>query len=62
MAYYDRYSKFRVDGEIKVVPRIRIANENTDLHIVYNKDRMRMDMLSRINKETASHVLSGNDR
>jgi phage tail protein X len=46
MAYYDRYSKFRVDGKIKVVPRIRIANENTDLHIVYNKDRMRMDMLS----------------
>lgn len=46
MAYYDRYSKFRVDGNIRIVPYIVIDKDTTDLYITYDKNKMRMDMLS----------------
>ena len=46
MAYYDRYQKFRKDGEIEIVPGIKITKENTDIYLLYDKNKMRMDTLS----------------
>lgn len=46
MSYYDRYQKFRIDGEITIVPGVKIPNESGDIYIEYNKNKMRMDMLS----------------
>ena len=44
--YYDRYQKFRIDGDMKKIPFINIRKENTDLIIKFDKSRMRMDTLS----------------
>lgn len=46
MAYYDRYQKFRKDGQIEIVPCLTIDKENTDIYLAYDKSRMRLDMLS----------------
>ena len=46
MAYYDRYQKFRKDGQIDIVPGITIKKDSSDIYILYNKNRMRMDSLS----------------
>ena len=46
MAYYDRYANFREDGHVKIVPFIKIREEETDLHITYQKSTMRFDNLS----------------
>ena len=32
MASYDRYRKFRIDGEIKIVPFCKIPKKNTDFY------------------------------
>ena len=45
-SYYDRYQSFRMDGDIKKVPYIKIGYENSDLVITFDKSRMRLDMLS----------------
>ena len=44
--YYDRYSAFRSDGEIALVPFIEIEKSTTDKYIVFNKMTMRLDSLS----------------
>lgn len=46
MAYYDRYSKFRSDGQVKLLPFLKIDEEGSDLYIVFEKDTMRFDNLS----------------
>ena len=47
MAYYDRYALLRDNkGDIKVIPFIRIPVNNTDIYIVFNRDQMRLDLLS----------------
>ena len=46
MAYYDRYQKFRKDGVIDFVPAIKIDKVNTDIYLLYDKNKMRLDMLS----------------
>ena len=46
MAYYDRYQKFRKDGVIDFVPSVKIDKENTYIYLLYDKNKMRMDMLS----------------
>lgn len=46
MAYYDRYSKFRVDGQIKIVPGVTISKETSDIYLLYDKNKMRLDTLS----------------
>ncbi len=46
MAYYDRYAKFREDGKIKIVPPITIQKESTDIYLLYDKNKMRLDSLS----------------
>lgn len=44
--YYDRYQSFRIDGKILKIPSIKIDTANTDLYIVFDKEKMRMDTLS----------------
>ena len=44
--YYDRYKSFRVDGNIMKIPSIKIDFASTDLNIVFNKNKMRLDSLS----------------
>ena len=44
--YYDRYQSFRLDGDIKKIPFIKIPYESTDLLVKFNKSKMRMDTLS----------------
>lgn len=46
MAYFDRYSPFKSDGRIEVVPYIDIVKKSTDKYIKYNKRSMRLDKLS----------------
>lgn len=46
MDYYNRYSKFTIDGNNKIVPFIRIPRIGSDLIITFDKSKMRMDMLS----------------
>lgn len=44
--YYDRYEFFREDGKVKIVPNIKIETVNTDLSVVYDRNKMRFDNLS----------------
>lgn len=44
--YYNRYKNFTNDGRNDIVPQIKIEKYNTDIIIVYNKSRMRLDNLS----------------
>lgn len=46
LKYVDRYKRFRVNGNFRVVPFIEIPVYNTDLHIVFDKATMRLDNLS----------------
>lgn len=46
MEYYDRYTNFRKDGTIEIVPFIQIEKSNTDINITFSKSTMRMDTLS----------------
>lgn len=46
MNTYDRYSKFRENGIIKIVPFIKIQQKNSDLFVTYEKGVTRLDLLS----------------
>ena len=46
MGYYDRYKQFRENGRVRFVPFIKIAPEASDLTIIFDKERMRLDSLS----------------
>lgn len=46
MKRYDRYSKFRENGAIGIVPFIRIQEKDTDIYIEYDSRNMRLDLLS----------------
>ena len=46
MAYYDRYAKFRSDGQVSRMPFLEIEKEGSDLYIVFDKATMRFDSLS----------------
>ena len=43
---YDRYSKFRIDNEIKMVPFIEIPVSDYDQYYEYRKGVTRLDKLS----------------
>lgn len=43
---YDRYTKFRGDGDVSIVPFIKIPERKTDYYITYNKLQHRLDVLS----------------
>lgn len=44
--YYNRYEQFTADGKSLKVPFAKIKVSNSDLVITYEKNRMRLDMLS----------------
>jgi hypothetical protein len=44
--YYDRYGEFKIDGNFKPLPFIKISPKSTDKIIPYLKNRDRMDKLS----------------
>jgi len=46
MPSYDRYSKFRSDSKIEIVPFAKIRKRDTDFYEVYRKNRTRLDVLS----------------
>lgn len=43
---YDRYAKFRENGQIKMIPRIDIPVKGTDKTVLYEWGKTRMDLLS----------------
>ena len=46
MASYDRYSKFRENGTIQMVPFISIPIRSTDYYETYHRGITRLDILS----------------
>ena len=46
MATYDRYTQFRQDGEIKVVPFGKIPKKSTDYFETYRRGKTRLDIIS----------------
>lgn len=44
--YVDRYSKFRVNGEIKPLPGITIPENASDKSAIYKQGQTRLDKLS----------------
>lgn len=43
---YDRYSKFRNNNEIEMVPFVEVPMQPTDFYIKYKRGTTRMDLLS----------------
>ena len=46
MASYDRYNKFRRDGQILHIPYIEIPIKSTDYYTYYKAGKTRLDVLS----------------
>lgn len=46
MEDYDRYSKFRADNKIEMVPFVEIPLQSGDQYIEYRRGHTRMDLLS----------------
>lgn len=46
MEDYDRYSKFRSDNTIEMVPFVEIPKQDTDQYVEYRRGNTRMDLLS----------------
>jgi hypothetical protein len=44
--YFDRYSEFKIDGNVKPLPFIKIPQKSSDKIIPFFKGRDRMDKLS----------------
>lgn len=44
--YFDRYGKFKNNGEIKPIPGIKIPVSPSDKNIVYEMGKTRLDILS----------------
>ena len=44
--YYDRYQKFRENGQVRLVPSIKLPQNSSDIVITFDKNKMRMDSLS----------------
>ena len=44
--YFDRYSKFRTNGEMKPVPGISISESSSDKYAIYKEGVSRLDKLS----------------
>lgn len=43
---YDRYSRFRLDGQIAIVPSVEIPVKSTDYYETYTKGKTRLDLVS----------------
>ena len=46
MATYDRYSQFRQDGSISIVPFAKVPEKDTDFFETYYRGQTRLDILS----------------
>lgn len=46
MGNFDRYSIFKANGKMEIVPFIEIAKKGTDKYIIFNKKTMRLDRIS----------------
>ena len=46
MAVFDRYSPFKSNGNVSIVPYINIPIKKTDKRVKYDKKTMRFDRLS----------------
>lgn len=44
--YYDRYQKFRENGQVKLVPFVKLPQNGSDIIITFDKNKMRLDALS----------------
>jgi len=44
--YFDRYSEFRVNGEVKPLPGIVLPTATSDKRVVYELGKSRLDRLS----------------
>jgi len=44
--YFDRYSKFKNNGEVKPIPGLKIETLSTDKSVVYTLGQTRLDILS----------------
>lgn len=44
--YFDRYTDFRSNGQVKPIPGLIIPTENTDKRVVYELGKSRLDRLS----------------
>jgi len=44
--YYDRYSSFRTNGEMKPLPGINIPKNDTDKNFIYKLGQSRLDKVS----------------
>lgn len=44
--YYDRYKSFRSDAEIQKMPFLKIEENSSDLYVIFDKSKMRLDTLS----------------
>ncbi len=47
-SYYDRYSKFRINAEIKPVPGIIIPQSESDKNAIYKQGVSRLDKMSNL--------------
>lgn len=43
---YDRYSRFRENGEIKIIPKITLPVKTSDKYVQYERGKTRLDVLS----------------
>ena len=43
---YDRYSKFRLNGLIKIVPNLEIVKKSSDFYETYELGKSRLDLIS----------------
>lgn len=41
-----RYSKLKINGEMKSFPKIKISNRITDIYVTYNPNRTRLDRIA----------------
>lgn len=46
MSKFDRYSAFKANGKVGIIPFIQIKRKSTDKYIKFNKFKTRLDRLS----------------
>lgn len=44
--YFDRYNKFKSNGEVRTLPLIKLTPKSTDKRVVYKLGKSRLDKLS----------------
>lgn len=44
--YFDRYARFKDNGDIKLIPGIKLTPKETDKRTVYRQGQTRLDILS----------------